>query len=91
MPDHWHGLIELGADEDLSVLVGHIKSRSALVLRRRCGWRPGVWQRGFHDRALRRQDDLIDMARYIVMNPIRAGLVRRVRDYRWWDAFWRDS
>jgi len=28
------------------------------------------------------------MARYIVMNPKRAGLVERVGDYPHWDAIW---
>ena len=41
-----------------------------------------------HDRALRRDEDLLAVARYIVANPLRAGLVRRVGDYPLWDAVW---
>ena len=47
-----------------------------------------TWQDGFHDHALRKEDDLIDVARYIVANPVRAGLVRKVGDYSLWDAKW---
>lgn len=47
-----------------------------------------VWQRGFHDRALRQEEDLIATARYVVANPLRAGLVDRIGDYPWWDAVW---
>jgi hypothetical protein len=31
---------------------------------------------------------LQSVARYIVANPVRAGLVRRVQDYPLWDALW---
>jgi hypothetical protein len=47
-----------------------------------------VWQSGFHDRALRHDEDLLDAARYIVANPLRAGLVKSLRMYSHWDACW---
>jgi len=47
-----------------------------------------VWQDGFHDHALRREEDLKEVARYIIANPVRAGLVTRVGDYPLWDACW---
>jgi hypothetical protein len=37
---------------------------------------------------LRRQDDVRAVARYIVANPLRAGLVRDIGDYSHWDAVW---
>ena len=42
----------------------------------------------FHDRALRREEDVKAVARYIIANPIRAGLVRRAGDYPHWDCVW---
>lgn len=33
-----------------------------------------VWQRGFYDRAIRREEDLCGLARYIVSIPLRAGV-----------------
>jgi putative transposase len=37
---------------------------------------------GFHDRCLARTDEtLADVARYIVENPVRAGLVQRPEDW----------
>jgi REP element-mobilizing transposase RayT len=47
-----------------------------------------IWQRGFYDRSIRKEDDLIDIARYIVANPVRAGLVTSIRDYPLWDSIW---
>ncbi|QGZ30547.1 REP-associated tyrosine transposase [Stutzerimonas stutzeri] len=81
MPDHLHWLLEL-RQESLSRLVGRVKSISA----RRIGSQ--VWQDGFHDRALRKEEDLRAMARYVIANPWRAGLVERIGDYPHWDAVW---
>jgi REP element-mobilizing transposase RayT len=47
-----------------------------------------VWQNGFHDHALRQEEDLAEVARYIVANPLRAGLVERLGDYPHWHAIW---
>jgi hypothetical protein len=47
-----------------------------------------VWQKGFYDRALRSDEDVAAVARYIVANPLRAGLVDSVREYPFWDAIW---
>ena len=44
--------------------------------------------RAFHDHALRANEDLRQAARYVIANPIRAGLVRRVGDYPFWNAIW---
>jgi REP element-mobilizing transposase RayT len=82
MPDHLHWLIQLQRGT-LAELMCRIKSRSSRSIER-----GRLWQRGYYDRALRRDEDLKEAARYIVMNPIRAGLVTRVGDYPLWDAIW---
>jgi hypothetical protein len=37
---------------------------------------------------LRRDENIRQAARYIVANPVRAGLVRRAADYPYWDCIW---
>jgi len=88
MPDHLHWLMQLGADADLSVVIGRIKSISARWIRQRVQIEGRVWQAGFHDRAIRREEDLREVARYVIANPLRAGLVQSVREYPHWDAVW---
>jgi REP element-mobilizing transposase RayT len=88
MPDHWHGLIELGPLDDLSCRVGALKTNTARALRRANPDIGKVWAPAFHDRALRQEDNLLTAARYLVMNPVRAGLVRRIGDYPFWNAVW---
>ena len=83
MPDHLHWLMQLGTQSSLSKTVQSIKSYSA----RRLGISP-LWQPGFHDHALRQEDDVINIARYIVMNPVRAGITNSIRNYPHWDAIW---
>ena len=87
MPDHFHWLVEL-QNGTLAQLMLATKSRSARAINA-CFERSGqLWQKGFHDRAIRREEDLVAVARYIVANPMRAGLVKRVGDYPLWDAVW---
>jgi putative transposase len=91
MPDHWHGLIELGDGDSLSRRVQLLKSNTARRVRSAADVDRRVWATGFHDRMLRRGDDLVAMARYLVLNPVRAGLVARVGEYPYWDAVWVSS
>jgi len=88
MPDHVHWLLQLRPGGRLSAVVGKMKRRCARQCNRRLGTTGAFWQGGFHDRALRRDDDLVDIARYVVANPLRAGLVQRIGDYPHWDAVW---
>ena len=88
MPDHWHGLIELGARDDLSGLMQRLKANTARCVRAAHPAIRRVWEKGYHDHALRTEESLADAARYLVMNPVRAGLVGRVGDYPFWDAVW---
>ena len=82
MPDHLHWLMQLKAGSHLSKVVGRIKSVSAHQLGGK------IWQAGFYDHALRKEEDIQGIARYIVANPLRAGLVDKIGDYSHWDAKW---
>lgn len=88
MPDHWHALCVLGEGDTLARRMGWLKAESARGLGRRFPALGPVWGRAFHDRALRGEDDLRSAARYVVLNPVRAGLVHRIGDYPFWDAVW---
>ena len=82
MPDHLHWLVQLGDRDDIRKVVGRVKS---LIARRLDA---AVWQPGFYDHALRKEEDIATVARYIVANPLRAGLVSSLGDYPHWDAIW---
>jgi REP element-mobilizing transposase RayT len=88
MPDHLHWLFVLRTG-NLSSLVAKFKQASAGEVNRISGSSgQALWQRGFYDRAARKDDDVHALARYIVANPLRAGLVEHIGDYPFWDAIW---
>jgi len=87
MPDHLHWLVELNQG-DLKSTMQKLKSRSALQINRYLGSSGPVWQKGYYDQAVRKDEDLKTLARYVVANPLRAGLVMRIGDYPLWDAAW---
>lgn len=84
MPDHLHWLMLL-RNGTLTDAVRLLKGRSARAIGHQ------VWQPNYFDHAVRNDEDLRTMARYIVANPLRAGLVERIGDYPLWDAIWLDE
>jgi REP element-mobilizing transposase RayT len=84
MPDHLHWLMVLHEGQ-LSEAVQLLKGRSAHALGQ------AVWQANYFDHAVRQDEDLREMARYIVANPLRANLVERIGSYSLWDAVWLDD
>ncbi len=90
MPDHIHWLLQI-SETPLSKVIKNFKGRTARAinpLNDSCGT---IWQKNFHDHAMRSNENLKETARYIVANPLRAGLVDSVRGYPYWWAIWVDD
>jgi REP element-mobilizing transposase RayT len=82
MPDHVHLLLEgVVGPADLGEAMRSWKQRTGYEWKRRCG--VPLWQEGFHDRVLREEDDTPAVIRYVLENPVRAGLVAAAADYPW--------
>ena len=77
MPDHLHWLFTLRADS-LARVMQRIKARSARRVDALLGWAPPLWQPGYYDHRLRSDEDVLKQARYLLLNPVRAGLVQRI-------------
>jgi putative transposase len=88
MPDHLHWLVQLGEGGELGTVMKLFKARSARAVNRALGRGGPLWQRAYHDHALRCEEDLRQAARYVVGNPLRARLVNHIGDYPLWDAVW---
>ena len=88
MPDHLHLLLQLADTSSLSAAVNTLKADSARRINRALGCSGQLWQRGFYDHQLRDDEDARTQARYLIANPLRAGLVTKVRDYPHWYAIW---
>ena len=86
MPDHLHVLLEgTSVDADLIESVRAWKQRTGYDWKRATGAQ--LWQPGFHDRILREGDETQHIVRYILYNPVRAGLVATPGEYRWLGSF----
>jgi REP element-mobilizing transposase RayT len=88
MPDHVHLAGQL-CQGTLCTVMHSLKSYSAHRLGR-AGVASPIWQKGYHDHALRDSEDYRIRLRYLIDNPRRAGLVDRAEDYpylilpNWW-------
>ena len=90
MPDHVHVLLQLG-HVCLDGVVRRLKGVSARRLNQEIGRTGRFWAPGYHDHAIRTDESLVQAARYIIANPLRAGLVQKIGDYPWWNAMWLDG
>ncbi|MCO5222143.1 MAG: transposase [Thermomicrobiales bacterium] len=79
MPDHLHALIEVQS-EGLVKIVGRAKSMTT-----RMWWTNGrqgtLWQKSFYDHGIRETHDFEATVKYILENPVRAGLVEEGETY----------
>jgi REP element-mobilizing transposase RayT len=87
MPDHLHWLFVLNRST-VSEVARYVKGTSAHSINIYRGHYGRIWQQGFHDHAIRKEEDVKSVARYIIANPLRAGLVDNIGDYPFWDAVW---
>ena len=80
MPDHVHLLVTgLEEQSDGRRFIKAAKQYSGYVFARSYGDR--LWQRYGYERVLRSDEATLAVARYIVNNPLRANLVKEVRQY----------
>jgi REP element-mobilizing transposase RayT len=78
MPDHLHALITCPREEEMKKVMANFKEIAAK--------QAGVaWQRDFFDHRLRTKDSFQDKAGYILMNPVRKGLIE---NHEQWSYIW---
>jgi REP element-mobilizing transposase RayT len=91
MPDHVHLICTALADGDgpfsIPEIMHAIKSESAHRINEALGRKGRVWQDESFDHVLRNDESLAQKIAYVLENPVRAGLVTRLFEYRW---FWRE-
>jgi REP element-mobilizing transposase RayT len=87
MPDHFHWLLQLN-DSTLSAVMNELKGISSRRINQRMSISGRIWQKSYFDRAIRDDENIRQIARYIVANPLRAGLAENIGDYSHWDAIW---
>ncbi len=85
MPNHVHLILVPGHEDGLRATLGEAHRRYTRHVNLREGWRGHLWQSRFASFPMD-EDWLIACARYVELNPVRAGLVRRPEQWRWSSA-----
>lgn len=80
MPDHLHWLVQL-REKSLGYCVQRLKARSGFLINQHRRSAGAVWHPGYYDHAIRSEASLRRHARYILTNPVRAGLAARLGEY----------
>lgn len=90
MPNHWHMILWPEHDGDLSRFMHHLTGTHALRwnLQRQLSGFGAVYQGRFKAVAIQRDSHYLRACRYVEQNPLRAGLVGAVSEWRW-SSFWR--
>ena len=78
MPDHLHAIMSFPQTPGMLHTLGQWKRFAARE-------RHIDWQRDFFDHRLRDDENLVEKAHYIRMNPVRAGLITQPED---WPHVW---
>jgi REP element-mobilizing transposase RayT len=80
MPDHAHVVINgVACTSNTLTAMETFKQQTGWWLKQN---QPGTqWQQGFHDRIIRNPVEYAETIRYVVNNPVRAGLVESWEDY----------
>ena len=85
MPNHVHLIAVPKSEDGLRRAIGEAHRRYTRRVNFREGWRGHLWQGRFASFVLD-EPYLLAAARYVELNPMRAGLVDSPRDYRWSSA-----
>ena len=80
MPDHLHAAVEgRSRTADARTFVARMKQYTGFYFKKEFG--ESLWQRYGYERVLRDDETTSAVIRYVLENPLRAGLVASVADY----------
>jgi len=83
MSNHFHAVLRIPARTSWQRFSREVNSRLAVNINRSRQRHGQVVMDRPRTIVLERNEDVVAALRYIDLNPVRAGLVRRARDYRW--------
>ena len=85
MPNHVHLIMTPRHADGLRAALGEAHRRYARAINQRHDWRGHLWQERFFSFVMD-EPHLLSCARYVELNPVRAGLVRKAEDWPWSSA-----
>lgn len=85
MPNHVHLIVVPETKDGLSLAIGEAHRRYTRRINFREGWRGHLWQGRFSS-FMMEEKYLLACAKYIELNPVRAGMVKKPEDWQWSSA-----
>lgn len=85
MPNHVHLITVPEGEKSLASAMAQVHKRYSWIVNEREGWRGHLWQERFASFVMD-ETHLLMCARYVEMNPVRAGLVEKPQDWPWSSA-----
>lgn len=82
MNNHYHVVIET-PEKTLSRGMQWLNGRYAQRFNKRHNRAGHLFQGRFHGQLVQKESHLLELIRYVVLNPVRAGMVERPEEYRW--------
>jgi len=83
MPDHVHIVCSIESEKsDFQAFVRTFK-RETSRRAHRLGCASFAWQRDYWDRFIRVEEDVVEIIKYVLANPVRKGLCERPEDWPW--------
>ncbi len=83
MPDHLHLILEgQSMSADVQAFMKTFKQKTGFAYRRKSSAPAGkLWQSGYYDHVLRRDENLQSVLQYVFNNPVRKQMVSHFMDY----------
>ena len=82
LDNHFHLIVQT-AEPNLGVGMKWLKASYAQDFNHRHGRSGHLFGRRFHSRLIQSEAHLVEACAYVVLNPVRAGVVRHPRDWPW--------
>ena len=83
MTNHVHLLLTPEREDSAALLMKHLGQRYVQYVNRAYRRSGTLWEGRFRSCLTQSEDYVLACYRYIELNPVRAGMVRHPRDYRW--------
>lgn len=83
MTNHVHLLLTPEKEESAALLMKHLGQRYVQYVNRTYQRSGTLWEGRFRSCLTQAEDYVLACYRYIELNPVRAGMVRHSREYRW--------
>jgi putative transposase len=83
MPNHVHLIVEITHESNLSRFMKQLNLGYMFYYKKRYSYNGHLWQGRYKSLIISRDEYLIACARYIELNPVKAGIVKNPKEYQY--------